>query len=495
MARVMVFNGADWEPIDWDAPADSVVIDRALNGSTIIELEFPASYNAHLFKGYPYLFRGMAHVVVEDDDGYAYGGIIRESPLTDGLSVAAYGHSSYADNTPWQGPRTQWEGLDGVVAFRRVWEHIIDANDIPRMELRGATSGGMDIGTPAHPGWLDLTRRIAQAQQFVDRREERVAYWERLQRKYARQMFEASGRTAVGEVVLKNGRVELEDAGTNKAVIEYEGNSEYNIQAVSFWNWTGVGAGHWARRGTSEILDRARMWINAERSKERAADDYPTYEIRADDLREERDEKYPDGEADPYELNWWENRDLSDTLNEIAELGGFSWYDTGRWVGDQYHPGIEIVVGERPIRDDIHLELGVNIHEAPDINPQEVATHVTALGSGEGASTLRAQRRLYHDRLVPTHRTVSSKDYRTQQLVNQAADAEMSRSRKALTPQLEGLMITDHPMAPISSFRLGDRIRVVGRQADGSDMDALVRVTSIEQDLAGETLSVGVEGV
>ena len=495
MARVMLFNGKDWEPLDWDAPAESVTVDRALNAPTIIEIEFPPGYNANKHKGFPFAYRDMTHVVVEDDKGGTYAGIVKESPLSDKVSIAAYGHSIYAENAPWKSDSRRWTDMDTIYAFRHIWQRIIRDNDIPRLELKGATRGNVRVGVPMDPGYRKLTDRINQAQRFVDKRENKVSYWERLQRTYARQMFAAAGRTAVGEVALKSGKVDLKDAATNKAVIEYEGQSEYNIQAVSFWNWTGVGSGNWARRGTPEVLDRARKWVSAELSKKRAAELYPTYEQRVKDLTAERDEKYPDGEAEPYEVNWWSNRDLMDTLNELADLGGFDWYDTGRWVGDEFYPGVEVMVDDRPVRQDVHLELGVNIHELPDIVPQEVATHVTALGSGEGSSTLRADRRMNHDRLVPVHRTVSSKDYRTKQLTNRAADAEMAKSRKALTPQLEGLTITDHPMAPISSFQLGDRIPVVGTLADGSDLDAVVRVISIEQDLAGDTLSVEVEGI
>lgn len=495
MARIMIFNGKDWEPLDWDAPATEVTVDRAFNAPTVIEGKLPATYNANKHKGFPWAYRDMSHIVVEDDKGAVYGGIIKESPLSDELSFAAYGHSIYAENTPWKGSSQQWIELDSITAFRRVLNHIVSANDIPRLELRGAKSGGTRVGEGADPGYTDLTNRIKQAQAFVNRRENKVSYWERLQRTYARKMFNASGRTAVGEVVLMNKRPELTDAGTNKAVIEYEGNSEYNIVAVNFWNWTGVGAGHWARRGTSSVIEWARKWISAERSKERAADLYPTYEIRVKDLTAERDEKYPEGAAEPYEVNWWENRNLLDTLNELADLGGFDWYDTGRWVNDEFYPGIEVMAKDRPIRQDIHLELGVNIHSVPDLVPQEVATHVTAIGSGEGSSTLRADRSMSHSRLVPVHRTVSSKDYRTKQLVNRAADAEMSKSRKALTPELQGLEITDHPLSPISSIKLGDRIPVVGTLSDGSDLDTVVRVVGVEQDLSGDTISAKVEGI
>lgn len=495
MARVMIFNGKDWTPLDWDAPATSVTIDRALNAPTLIELEFPAEYMANMHDGFPWVYRDMTHVVVEDDLGNVYGGVVKESPLSGDSAIAAYGHSIYAESAPWRGSRQLWTNLDAVVGFRRVWQHIIDQNNIPRMQLRGSTRGGAQVGKPQDPGHRRLSDRIKQAERFLDKRENKVSHWEKRQRTFARRMFNASGRSAVGEVVTKNSKVELTDAGTNKAVIEYEGESKYNIQAVSFWNWTGVGAGHWVRRGSASILKHARDWIAAEGSRERASKEYPTYEIRAKELREQLEEEYPDGAAEPYEISWWQNRDLSDTLNELADLGGFDWYDTGRWVGDDYYPGIEIVTSQRPVRDDIHLELGINIHEAPDLNPQEVATHVTALGAGEGSATLRAERRMSHSRLIPVHRTVSNKDYRTRQLVERAADAEMDRSRKALTPQLEGLVITDHPLARINSFRLGDRFSVVGTLDNGMELDATVRVVSIEQDLAGNALSVEVEGI
>src|SRR5699024_1335895 len=154
-----------------------------------------------------------------------------------------------------KGSRQQWIELDSITAFRRVLNHIVSANDIPRLELRGAKSGGTRVGEGADPGYTDLTNRIKQAQAFVNRRENKVSYWQRLQRTYYRNMFNAGGRTAVGEVVLMSKRPELTDVGTNKAVIEYARNPVYNTLVVNFGSWTGAGAVHWAGRGTPSTIE------------------------------------------------------------------------------------------------------------------------------------------------------------------------------------------------------------------------------------------------
>lgn len=491
MARVMVFNGLDWAPLDWDVPATAGNISHELNHSTMITLDVPAAYNAHLFEGHPRLYKDMAHVAVEDDTGRVFAGIVKNSPLSDGLSVTAHGHSVLSKEFPWHGSKGAWSGVDGITVFRSVWDHIIGHAQIPRLEIVGATSGGSKVGKDASPAWQNLTAQIEAAKVFVNRRENRVSYWERELSKRTRDVYRVSGQKRVGEISVASSAPGSSDIGTYKAVIETD--ADDRVVAVHFWEWEGVGGGSWLRFSGPNTLEEARRWRRTEHSLQNAQALYPTYVQRVQDLEAQREELYASGAPEPYELTWWDARDLSSNLEEIRELGNFDWHDTARWDGEDLIPQIRVLSGSRAVREDLHLEFGVNVHDAPELVPGDSASHIAVLGAGEGSGTIRAERRLDHPRLVPVFRTVSDKDFRTQQLADKAADKERDKARKALEPFFSALTVTDHPLAPISNFALGDRVPVVGELVDGSDYEGIVRVTSIQQDLGGSTIAVEVE--
>lgn len=489
MAQVMLFNGADWEPLDWEIPATAGEVSYELNHSTMITLTVPAEYNQHQHHGFPWAYKNMAHVAVVDDAGYVYAGIIKASPTASQVSITAHGHSVLSKDFPWHGAKGSWEGKDGISVFRQVWEHIITNGQIQRLEIVGATRGGSAVGKAASPAWARLTAQIEAAEVFVNRKENRVDYWERMLNNRARDVYRLGGHRKIGELVEKSGPPGTSDIATYKAVIEMD---DSTLKAVHFWDWAGVGGGSWTRMTGPNLLDTAREWRRTKASLDRASNLYPTYVQRAEDLRTQRAELYASGAPEPYELTWWDARDLSSNLEEIRELGNFDWHDTARWDGDDLIPGIMILAEHRAVREDIHLELGVNVHDIDEMVPGDAATHITVLGEGEGDATIRAERTLDHPRLVPVYRTVSDKDYRTQQLAEKAADVEREKARKALGTSFSSLTVTDHPLAPISDFRLGDRIRLVGTLRDGTELDVIVTVTSIQRDLGGNTISVEV---
>lgn len=491
MARVMVFNGKDWEPLDWDVPATAGDVTLRLNHSTMIALEVPAKYNRFQFKSHPRMYKNMTNLAVEDDHGRLFAGIVKESPLGDRLNVVAHGHSVLSKDFPWHGKKGSWAGADGIRVFREVWTHIINNGNIPRLELTGSTTGGSKVGKPASAAWLRLTEQITKAEIFVKRKDNRADYWERQLNNRTRDVFRVGGRKHAGEISVATDAPGVSDAGTYKGVIETD--NDGRVVAVHFWEWVGVGGGRWVRGTGANLLTEARRWRATAASLETAKNQYPTYVQRAADLTAERDEKYPEGAAEPYDLTWWDARDLSSNLEEVRELGNFDWHDDARWDGDTLIPQIRVLHGKRAVRTDIHLEFGVNVIGVDELVPGDSATNITVLGAGEGSGTITAERRLDHARLVPVYQTVSDKDFRTQQLADKAADKERDKARKALDPLFQTLQVIDHALAPIASFSLGDRVPVVGELADGTDYAGVVRVTSIQYDLAGDTISVEVE--
>ena len=492
MARVMLFNGLDWDPIDWEVPVTSGTITQRLSHSLMLNVQIPAEYNREKFNGSKRILEYGAHLAIETNGGNLHAGVPTGAPIGDQLNVTAHGYSVFSKDQPWPDAKPgRWTTEDALVVWRQVWAKVLGLSRVPHIEIIGDATSGATIGKSAHPKWLELTRLIESAEKFVSKRENRVDYWDSRLQSQALKMFRASGRKSAGEVVTMSDPPEAADAATHKAVIEED--DDKKVVAVHFWEWTGVGAGHWVTRGSSPVIEAARYWRTVKASRDRAKDLYPTYVTRAKEAREERDEKYPDGAPEPFEVNRWADRDLSKVLADIREVGGFDWVDSARWDGDQVVPQIQVANRAGARRDDLHLELGVNILGAPDLVTGSLATHVTALGQGEGAATLMVDRILDHPRLLRKHLTVEDKDLRTLKQVDALADKALNGARRALRPQIQGLKVTDHPLAPLSEIRLGDVLPVVGTLRDGSDLDEWVRVTEITQDLAGNTIEVKVE--
>lgn len=491
MARVMLFNGPDWEPIDWEAPATAGRITQRLSHSLMLQVQLPVEYNREQYAGSKRFLEYGSHLVIETEGGTLHAGVPTSAPVGDHLEVTAHGYSVFSKDQPWPDAKPgRWTTEDALVVWRQVWAKIFGLSRVPHIEITGDTAIGTTIGRSAHPRWLELTRQIGQAQAYVGKRDNRVDYWEQQLTARTRELYRAAGRKQIGEVTTKNDRPDESDAATLKAVIQLDDN---RAVAVFFWNWSSLGEGTWWRYDDQPILAAADYWVRTHGSLSSAKDRYPTYVTRLEEWTKERDEKYPDGAPEPFEINRWADRDLSSVLADIRELGGFEWYDTARWDGDQIVPQIHVanLVGSR--RDDLHLELGVNILGAPDLVTGDLATHITAMGNGEGASTLMADRILDHPRLLRKHMTVEDKDLRTLKQVDALADQALADARRALRPQIQGLKVTDHPLAPLSEIRLGDTLPVVGTLRDGSDLDAWVRVVEITHDLAGNTIEVKVE--
>lgn len=497
--RLLAIDARGGEVLDPEVPFLSLDTDEQLNHSSEITAVIPAEYNAERdARGYPVILERGTLFVAEFDDGRLLPALVETAPLTDVIDVQALGPSALSKDAPWAGATQAWRGYDAANAWRFIWNHIAGRSRLPRLEIvwNGKQSGVL-VGRDGTAMWKRVTAQIEDAQRFLDRRDNRVDYWGRVVTSRLADLAKAARRKSIGEVSSSNDAPTTSDGRTNGIHIRLNENG--NINSTYFWRWTGVGSGAWDRDTTTATRTATQRYLAAQASLERAENLYPTYERRVADLSAWLEEHYPDAGPEAYELNWWSTRDLSTNLEEIRELGGLSWWETAAW--DEQHRIIpRIHLTTEPVgrtREDLWFEIGVNVHDLPELVRGDVATDVTVLGTGEGDATLAAERGWNHPRLVRTPRTLSESDLGTRQLVERAADRALEEARAALDYTITSLEVTDSSAARLDDLRLRDVITLRGRIQDGTDISYRLRITGISRSWdstgAGDQATLTVE--
>lgn len=487
--RVMVINAASGEFLDPQAPVTSVSVKRALNAPGSIEVTLPVEYNANRDDaGNPWLLQAGTLLVVEDTARRLTVGLVDGVDLTEkNVQVSAGGVSMLATGAPWDGPTREWIGLDALHGWRHIWQHLRAQPGALYVDITGDMESGILVGRPESEGhrWRRLI--IEEQEAIIGHAERGIAEMERLMTASVVSMYNAAGLKRVGEVSVSTS-APSGDGGPYASHIRTD--TRNNVVSVHFWVQVS-GTHQWAT--LSPITEaRAQVYLDRRRQKENAEERKRAAEEVKRPYEEILREQFPNSDADPYHLNWWSTHDLSKNLEELRDLGGFSWHEVARWNGDTIVPGIHAANHVGAIRDDLSFELGVNVHKMPGLTRGEVRSHVHVFGEGEGSATLHAERTLSHPRLVRRPLVVEAKEAGTQQLVDRAADRALEDARRALDYTVDDLVVIDHDNAPPGSYDLGDRVPLKGVLPDGSRLAMTVRVMEIT-DNGSDQLTLKVE--
>lgn len=494
--RVIAVDARGGDVLDWEVPASQLSLTRSLNTSCMVSLTTPAWYNARVdLQDYPVLLRQGTILCVEEDDGTLTPALMSGESLADDLQVDGLGLSTLSKEAPWDWDRRAWSGTDVLALWRHIWGRIIGRAGVPRMTVTGDTSAGVAIGGASSARWRQVSADLAEAQEVITRRDNRIDYWEREMVRHTKRMAATANKKSIGAVSVSSSVPEDTNAASHQ--IHIYTNSDGRALRVYFWRWDGNGPGDWYYRNTQAALSAADDYIAAKNTHQNAQNWFASYQTFIEEQQAWLDANEDQG-PEPYELNRWANRDLAEDLEALRDLGGFDWYETATWNDqDQLVPQIHVVQDAGAHRPDLYFELGVNIHTHPELFRGDVVTHVTVLGAGEGESTLQADRAWEHPRIVRKTRTLSESDHGTQQLVDRAADRELDAAKAALQWQFTSLVVTDSETAPIRLLNLGDRIDIRGELSDGSDVDQRVRVMEITRSWDGSnpgtSIEIGVE--
>lgn len=168
---------------------------------------------------------------------------------------------------------------------------------------------------------------------------------------------------------------------------------------------------------------------------------------------------------DPYELSWEDAPDLGRELDRVAQDGLLDWTEHHTWNADKSDVHHEIRVHyprAGRTREDLTFRTGENIVsvDRPTRGGDEFANAVVGIGAGEGEGSLRRTTGTRDGRLRRPH-LLMAKDVATPaRLDSMLRTALLTRQNTLKVP---GIMVRDHPNAPLGSWALGDDILV---QAD-----------------------------
>lgn len=184
-------------------------------------------------------------------------------------------------------------------------------------------------------------------------------------------------------------------------------------------------------------------------------------------------------EAGPYVLAYYVTTDLGKELDDLASEG-FEYHMEHTLSGETVTHFLRIgypTLGRR--RNDLRFIVGENIYTVPTIehDGEGYATDVQVLGAGEGRKMVRAI--AHAPNTGGLRRMVTVEDKSCTSIAKARVVAEKELKLRAGKPDMNSVVITDHPNAPIGSYGVGDEI-CIGMDGNWSNRQELwVRVVSL----------------
>lgn len=494
MMRVIAVDARGGEVLDWEVPVLEASLTRSLNAPCMVSVTVPAWYHARVDQqGHPVLLRHGTILVVEEDDGRSTPALIKGESLEDDFKADGLGLSTIAEGVPWERERSEWSNHDVLSMWRYIMGWIIQGSGIPRMKVTGETSAGVVIGSTSTAKWRQTVADLNEAQETISRRDNRTEYWDRELVKQAKKLASYANKKSIGEVTSSSEVPESGDGASHKMHIYTSSEEGKGALRVYYWRWDGEGFGEWYYRTGAGVRQAADRYLAIKNTRDNSKNWFSEYATYIEEKQEWLDNNEDQG-PEHYELSRWANRDLSDDLEVLRDLGGFDWFEAAEWDDDDnLVPIIRVVNDAGAYRQDLYFELGVNIHTHPELTRGDIVTHVSVTGAGEGESTLQADRAWSHPRMVRVSGSLSESDLSTRQLVARAADREIAKGKAGMDWRFTSLTVTESKAAPLRSLNLGDRIDIRGTLSDGSDLNQRVRVVEITRSWDGDDPGSSIE--
>jgi hypothetical protein len=185
-------------------------------------------------------------------------------------------------------------------------------------------------------------------------------------------------------------------------------------------------------------------------------------------LRKQWQDEY--GDREPYKLSWWEETDMGQELERLAQEGRIEWRERHTWNGDRTAVNHRLQLGFPSVGQDKRGTVILDIVNdgvdqlaewpEPEHGGERYANHVTALGAGEGRKTRRSHVGGDDGRLR-RHVTIARK--RVKRVKRLTAYAKEERSYRTLLRDIEEVAVFDDS-GTLGTLKLGDiiSVRIVG---------------------------------
>lgn len=489
--RVMLFRPLTGELLHPEVEWETGEYVQRLNEPGSIDLTLPISWrNMVDHHGRPMLEERKTLVVVGAGEGRnnmsidQIGLVDSALPVGNRLQVSCGGLSMLPGQAgPWEGHQGYFVTMDVLRLFYRIieWSQSYpDAN--VGLEVIGDTRTGTALGYPGSARWQNAQREFNRLKPQLDKAEAHLLNAERVLASRAERVFRAAYLKRVGTITQQENPPD--DPGFK---------ADSTIWVNNAWRAHRWRDGTWVSQ--SQADDAVHGWRNAVATRDRARDAVEPLKYQLEPI-EEQLEEYEDEAKEEFSMYFWQNHSVQPTFEELMELGPFEYRETGTWRGERLIPQIEVrtpKIGVR--RNNIRLEIDVNVLDYPPMERGETYTGLTLFGAGEGSEILSTQRSWKVQDAVRNIHVEVDKEAHTKSLTRSAASKLERELRKAAGLGFTRLLIHHDRACPEGSFMVGDEIPVTGRLVDGTERTEWVRVLSASREMGSKKTEVEVEAV
>lgn len=477
----------DGEWIDRDLPLQEASITEALSAPASINGKLPLGYRMiNDSSGKRALVEWGSAIVAEQNGRNPIFAIVDDlSTEGDWLMVGAGGFTSYPTGMPWIGAPFSSTGIDSLDVVRMIWADLQAKKNGNLGVVVDTVKSGYILGKPEGSALTMAKERMVFMKSRVNEANDQVLADAQAVKTFSDGVFTAVGIQPGGSII----RQMSAPSGNkrSKRNVWIKGNNEEYFSA-SLWNgkkWAEVSEGRFQNAISyyESLLEQKSRLAAAKSNLSMAKEKYNDAKSKVSDLS--------DQEAAPYELNWWETQDLGSVITDLAEQTPFEYRESTEWDGDD-NLSLRLRIGSPSIginREDLRLEIGVNVTVPPPLTESDYASDVLVIGAGEGRSQIWSMANGNPGRLRRVA-VVERKDFTQKSQVVRAARSEVEARNAEWT--FESLSLVDHPMCPYGAFEVGDKLYVTG-DAGWAQIAQWVRVIEITVDCATGQLDLRVD--
>lgn len=469
--HLLTLPGGVW--VDRDLPLQDALVVTPLSAPASISGQLPLGYRGiETPGGQRALVEWGSGIVAEQEGRDPVFGIVDEIS-TDGdlLNVSAGGVSSYPTGMPWTGPQFSSTRVDPLDVVRLIWARLQSYEDGNLGVVVDPVKSGTFLGKPEGKELTAAKQRQAYMQEQLDYTKEQAEGDAQLVEQYATKALAAAGLPKGGLLIRQTSAPSGDKR--SKRNLWFKGNAD---GLTGGYTWDGK---KWVELPAAKFNAASDWFFQWVEQKEVLKDSKAMLSKTKTEFNEAKSKvsDLSDQKAEPYQLSWWETHDLGAVISDLAKETPFEYREETKWIGDD---GLShrVVIGTPEFgvrREDLRLEIGVNVTAPPPLIESEYASQVLVLGAGEGRSMLNASGYENRGRLRRTA-VVERKDLNKLDRVQAQARNEISWRDAEWS--FESLSLVDHPMCPYGSFDVGDYLYLTG-DAGWAQIDQWVRVTEI----------------
>lgn len=472
--HLLTLPGRVW--VDRDLPLQDAKVITSLSAPASISGRLPLGYRGiQTPGGKRALVEWGAGIVAEQEGRDPVFGIVDEiSTDGDWLSVGAGGFTSYPQGMPWTGPQLSSTKIDPLDVVRAIWERLqsYDGGDLG--VVVDAVKSGTFLGKPEGKELTAAKERQAYMQEQLDYTKDQAEGDAQLVEQYATKALAAAGLPK-GGLLIRQASAPSGDK-RSKRNLWFKGNTD---GLTGGFTWNGK---KWVELSTAKFNAASNWYFQWVEQKDVLKDSKAMLSKTKTEFNDAKSKvsDLSDQKADPYQLSWWDTHDLGSVISDLAQETPFEFREETTWDGDDALSQ-RLVIGSPEFgvrREQLRLEIGVNVTAPPPLVESEYASVVLVLGAGEGRAMLNAAASKDRGRLRRTA-VVERKDLTKLDRVQTEARREVAWRDAEWS--FESLSLVDHPMCPYGSFDVGDYLYLTG-DAGWAKLDQWVRVTEIAVD-------------